>query len=207
MNMDQTGGYPHNVLAYDGTIEGWLKALDLRDQRTMGHSYRVTYLSVKLAVRLGLDEQMQRHIRRGALLHDIGKLGVPDSILNKIGTLSEQEMQIIRRHPTYGYQMMVHIPYLEIEREIVYAHHEHWDGSGYPRGLQGEEIPLAARIVAVADVWDDLNTNALGLLPEMICARLQREAGRRFDPHILAAFLDLLQEEHEQQIARAAGEA
>jgi putative nucleotidyltransferase with HDIG domain len=143
-------------LAYDTTLEGWGKALELRDKETQGHTLRVTEMTLKLARRLGVPEAELTHIRRGVLLHDIGKMGVPDQILKKSGPLTEEEWVEMRQHPKYAYDLLYPINYLRPALEIPYFHHERWDGSGYPRGLKGEEIPLSARIFAVVDVWDAL---------------------------------------------------
>ncbi|MDW8147689.1 MAG: PAS domain-containing protein [Roseiflexaceae bacterium] len=140
------------ILAYEATIRGWANALDLRDQETEGHSQRVTELTVRLARAAGLSDEQIAHVRRGALLHDIGKLGVPDTILRKPGPLTEEEWAIMRRHPEYAYIMLSPIEYLRPALDIPYCHHERWDGTGYPRGLKGEQIPLSARLFAVADV-------------------------------------------------------
>ncbi|MBC7347542.1 MAG: GAF domain-containing protein, partial [Clostridia bacterium] len=139
------------VLAYDSTIEGWARALDLRDKETEGHSQRVTEMTLRLARALGMKEEELAHVRRGALLHDIGKMGIPDSILLKPGPLDPEEWEIMRRHPQYAYEMLSPIAYLRPALDIPYCHHEKWDGTGYPRGLKSEQIPLAARIFAVVD--------------------------------------------------------
>jgi PAS domain S-box-containing protein/putative nucleotidyltransferase with HDIG domain len=147
-------------MAYDATIEGWSRAMDLRDKETEGHTQRVTTMTLALARQLGVPEDEQPHYRRGALLHDIGKMGVPDHILLKEGTLTDEEWVLMRQHPAHARQMLASIRYLEgAAQDIPYYHHEKWDGSGYPNGLQGEDIPLAARIFAVVDVWDALNSD------------------------------------------------
>jgi putative nucleotidyltransferase with HDIG domain len=140
------------TLAYDTTLEGWARALELRDKETEGHTQRVTEMTLRLATAMGVPEAELVHVRRGALLHDIGKMGIPDSILLKPGPLSESEWEIMRMHPVYAYEMLSPIGYLRSALDIPYCHHEKWDGSGYPRGLAGEQIPLHARIFAVADV-------------------------------------------------------
>ncbi len=146
------------VLAYDTTIEGWSRALDLRDKETEGHSKRVTEMVLTLARSLQVAEADLPHVRRGALLHDIGKMGVPDHILLKAGPLTEEEWVVMRMHPVYAYELLSPIAYLQQALDIPYCHHEKWDGSGYPRGLRGEQIPLAARIFALADVYDALSS-------------------------------------------------
>lgn len=185
------------ITAYDATILGWSLAMDLRDQETEGHTQRVTELTVKLARRMGISQQDLVHIRRGALLHDIGKLGVPDHILLKPEPLSQIEWAIMRQHPTYAYKMLLPIHYLRPALEIPYCHHEKWDGTGYPRGLKGENIPIAARIFTVADVWDALRTNRpyrKSWSVEETRLYIQNEAGRHFDPEIAAEFIKLLGE-------------
>jgi PAS domain S-box-containing protein len=184
--------------AYEATLVGWSKVLDLGDHETEGHSTRVADLTLELASRMGIDESAQLHIRRGALLHDIGKLGVPDKILQKNGSLTEEEWVIMRRHPAAAYDMLVPIAYLSPALEIPFSHHEKWDGSGYPLGLQGEEIPLAARIFAVVDVWDALRSDRpyRAAWPESkALAYIQEQAGKHFDPQVVDAFLTLVEEQ------------
>ncbi len=142
--------------AYEATIEGWSRALDLRDKETEGHTQRVTTVTMRLAAEMGVDEKELVHVRYGALLHDIGKMGVPDSILLKPGPLTDEEWVVMKKHPTFSYEMLSPIAYLRPALDIPYCHHEKWDGAGYPRGLKGEQIPLVARIFAVVDVWDAL---------------------------------------------------
>jgi putative two-component system response regulator len=180
--------------AYDTTLEGWARALDLRDNETEGHSRRVTEMTVHLARALGVFEAQITHIRRGALLHDIGKLGIPDAILHKPGPLTEEEWVIMRQHPLYAYRMLAPIPFLQPALDIPYAHHEKWDGSGYPQGLCGEEIPLAARIFAVVDVWDALTSDRPyrpAFTPAQACEYIQTNTGTHFDPQVVAVFLSL----------------
>jgi PAS domain S-box-containing protein/putative nucleotidyltransferase with HDIG domain len=181
--------------AYDATLQGWAKALELRDQETEGHSRRVTELTLRLAAAMGISDAELVHVRRGALLHDIGKLGVPDSILLKPGTLSEEERQVIQRHPDDAYRMLSSIPYLAPALDIPHFHHERWDGSGYPRGLQGEAIPLAARIFALVDVWDALSSDRPyrpAWPEEKIWAYVQAERGRMFDPQVVDMFVEMM---------------
>jgi putative nucleotidyltransferase with HDIG domain len=178
--------------AYDATIEGWSRALDLRDRETEGHTQRVTELTMRLARALGLPEDQLTHIRRGALLHDIGKMGIPDNILLKAGTLSETEWEIMRRHPAYAYEMLLPIAYLRPALDIPYCHHEKWDGTGYPRGLKGNQIPLAARLFAIADVWDALRSDRpyrLGWPIDKVRAHIASLAGTHFEPHLVELFL------------------
>lgn len=181
--------------AYDKTIEGWVLALDLRDRETEGHTQRVTNMVLKLAPEVGCSTEDLVHIRRGALLHDMGKMGIPDEILQKPGPLTAEEWMIMRRHPVYAYQMLSPIRYLDQALIIPYYHHERWDGSGYPHGLQGEEIPLFARLFAVVDVWDALSSDRpyrKRLPPHEVIEYIRQEAGRLFDPEIVKRFLRLV---------------
>ncbi|MDQ3704844.1 MAG: HD domain-containing protein [Chloroflexota bacterium] len=178
--------------AYDKTLEGWSRALDLRDKETEGHSRRVTEMTVRLAREMGVGEDELVHIQRGALLHDIGKVGIPDSILLKPGPLTEEEWTIMRMHPVHAYELLRPITFLEPALDIPYCHHEKWDGTGYPRGLRGDEIPLAARIFAVADVYDALRSNRpyRSARPrQMVVAYIIEQAGKHFDPNVVEAFL------------------
>ncbi|HND48778.1 MAG TPA: GAF domain-containing protein, partial [Anaerolineales bacterium] len=178
--------------AYDATIEGWSRALDLRDHETEGHTQRVTEMSLELANKMGMSEEEKADLRRGALLHDIGKMGVPDAILHKPGDLTESEWQIMRQHPSFAYQMLSPITYLKRAIEISYCHHERWDGSGYPHGLKGEEIPLAARVFAIVDVFDALTSNRpyrKAWTHEKAYQYIQSQAGKHFDPEIVKVFL------------------
>lgn len=180
-------------LAYDATIEGWSRALDLRDKETEGHTQRVTEMALKLADMMGMSETEKQHLWRGSLLHDIGKMGVPDSILLKPGPLSEAERQIMRQHPLYAYQMLSPINYLKPALDISYCHHEKWDGSGYPRGLKGEEIPLSARLFAIVDVFDALTSDRpyRSAWPyEDVYSYIQEQSGKHFDPQIVKIVLE-----------------
>ena len=182
------------ILAYDATLEGWVRALDLRDEETSGHTQRVTDLTVRLARALGVDEAEVVDIRRGALLHDIGKMGIPDHILRKPGPLDAEEQAIMRRHPLYAYELLSPITFLRNALQIPYCHHERWDGSGYPRGLKGEQIPLAARIFAVVDVWDALRSDRpyrAAWPADKARQYIREQAGTHFDPAVVQAFLDL----------------
>jgi len=183
--------------AYDKTIEGWVLALDLRDRETEGHTQRVTGMAVILARTLGFNEEEIIHIRRGALLHDMGKMGIPDEILQKPGPLSDEEWTTMRRHPQYAYQMLSNIKYLKDAIIIPYYHHERWDGSGYPHKLKENDIPLHARLFAVVDVWDALSSDRpyRKRIPHReVVDYLKKEAGRLFDPEIVRKFLLLLEE-------------
>lgn len=181
-------------LAYETTLEGWSRALDLRDNDTQGHTARVAGLTVLLGQALGMDAEAMLHLRRGALLHDIGKMGIPDAILLKPGPLTDQEWEVMRRHPVYAFELLSPISYLRPALDIPHLHHERWDGSGYPLGLKGEEIPLSARVFAVVDVWDAL-TSSRPYRAEVSVERareiLRDGAGKDFDPHIVEAFLKL----------------
>lgn len=183
------------ILAYDATIEGWSSALDLRDKETEGHSQRVTEMTIELARTMGLDESELTHLRRGALLHDIGKLGVPDHILLKPGKLTDNEWEIMRKHPGFAYEMLTPIAYLRPALDIPHAHHEKWDGTGYPRGLKGEDIPLEARLFAVVDVWDALTSDRpyrLAWTKEKALEFIQEQSGKHFEPKVVEAFLTMI---------------
>ena len=178
--------------AYQATLEGWVSALDMRDKETEGHTQRVTVLTQRLARAMGVDDAQMVHITRGALLHDIGKMAIPDSILLKPGALTEEERELIKQHPKYAYDMLKTIDFLRPAIDIPHYHHEKWDGSGYPDGLQGEEIPFPARIFPVIDVWDALTSNRpyrKGLPHEEVKARIKADAGSHFDPQVVEAFL------------------
>lgn len=177
--------------AYDKTLEDWSRALDLRDKETEGHSRRVTEMTMRLATAMGISGEELLHIQRGALLHDIGKVGIPDGILLKPGPLTDEEWETMRMHPVYAYELLEPISFLGPALDIPYAHHEKWDGTGYPRGLMGEQIPLSARIFALADVWDALRSNRpyRSARPrEMVYAYIKEQAGKHFDPTIVEAF-------------------
>jgi putative nucleotidyltransferase with HDIG domain len=180
------------MMAYDETIEGWSRAMDLRDQETEGHTQRVSAITLKLANDMGFNTDEMVHIRRGALLHDIGKMGVPDSILRKPGPLTEEEWEIMQKHPHFAYEMLAPIAYLRTALDIPYCHHEKWDGTGYPRGLAGEQIPLAARMFAVVDVWDALRSDRpyRKAWPEdKVRTHIREQSGKHFDPRVTDIFL------------------
>ncbi len=184
--------------AYDATLEGWVRALDLREHELEGHSLRVAEMTVRLARAMGVEPDALIHIHRGALLHDIGKIAIPDTILRKAGPLDDAEWAIMRRHPEYARSMIEPIAFLRPALEIPFCHHERWDGKGYPRGLKGEEIPRPARIFSVVDVWDALITTR----PYRACWEgprvaqyLQDNAGTHFDPEVVRCFLKLLDDE------------
>ncbi|NTV63024.1 MAG: response regulator [Oscillochloris sp.] len=181
--------------AYDATLTGWSRALELRDHETEGHSRRVTSMTLRLAIEMGIIGPELEQIRRGALLHDIGKMGIPDSILLKPGPLSDEEWTIMRRHPVIAYDLLSPVSFLHDALAIPWCHHEKWDGTGYPRGLRGEEIPLAARIFAIVDVWDALSNDRpyrLAWPPERVESHLRSLANTHFDPRIVGAFMNLI---------------
>lgn len=184
--------------AYDQTIQGWARALELRDDETFAHTLRVTHATVALADSLNVLANELIHVRRGALLHDIGKIGVPDRILLKDADLTDEEWRTIKRHPEYARQLLEPIDYLRPAIDIPYRHHEKWDGSGYPDGLSGEAIPLAARIFAVVDVWDALRSDRPyrdAWSEERVLDHLESEKGSHFQPEIVEAFLEFSREE------------
>ncbi len=186
------------TLAYDATIEGWSRALDLRDKETEGHTQRVTKLSVRLAQALGVSGADLTNVRRGALLHDIGKMGIPDAILLKPGPLDAEEWTIMRRHPEYAYQWLSPVSFLRPALEIPYSHHEKWDGTGYPRGLAGEQIPLAARLFAAVDIWDALRSDRpyrAAWPVEKVVDHIRSLSGTHLDPRIVEAFLRIAAED------------
>ncbi|MGQ9470351.1 MAG: GAF domain-containing protein [Candidatus Aminicenantales bacterium] len=181
--------------AYDATIEGWVRTLDLRDRETENHTLRVTEMTLEIARRIGLSAELLVHYRRGAILHDIGKIAVPDYILFKPGPLEEQEWAIIRQHPQLAFEILYPIKFLRPALDIPYCHHERWNGTGYPRGLKGEEIPLAARIFAVADVYDALTSDRPyrpAWSKEEAIKYIEENSGQLFDPKVVAIFLELI---------------
>ncbi len=177
--------------AYRHTIEGWARALELKDKETEGHSRRVVNMTLELAIALGIEGEELTNIEHGAILHDIGKMGVPDDILLKPGKLDDEEWKIMRRHPEMAYEWLSSIPYLKPALAIPYCHHERWDGQGYPQGLAGEEIPFAARLFAVVDVWDALISDRpyrRAWSEAEAKAYIQEQSGAQFDPQIVEAF-------------------
>jgi putative two-component system response regulator len=182
--------------AYEATIEGLSHALDLRDRETEGHSRRVTEVTIRLAQALNISDDEITHIRRGALLHDIGKIGIPDSILHKPDKLTEEEWVIMRRHPQFAHDMLSPIEYLRPALVIPYNHHEKWDGTGYPRGLKSEEIPMSARLFAIADVWDALTSNRPyrnAWTKEQARAYIHEQSGKHFDPAVVDLFFRVIE--------------
>jgi putative nucleotidyltransferase with HDIG domain len=181
-------------MAYDATIEGWSRALELRDQETEGHTLRVTDMTVRLAQELGVSSEELIHIRRGALLHDIGKMGVPDRILLKPDKLDSDEWELMKQHTVYAYEMLWPIEFLRLAIDIPYCHHEHWDGTGYPRQLMGDQIPLSARLFAVADVWDALTSDRPyreAWSETKALEYIKTNAGKHFDARVVELFLIL----------------
>jgi len=181
--------------AYDATIEGWSHALDLRDKETEGHSLRVTEMTLELARKFGFTDDQLRHLRWGALLHDIGKMGVPDNILLKPDKLTDEEWDSMKKHPSFAFEMLAPITYLKSSLDIPYCHHEKWDGTGYPRGLKGEVIPLAARLFAVVDVWDALRSNRpyrKAWTIEKTTEHIKSLSGTHFDPQVVEYFLEMI---------------
>lgn len=175
-------------------VKSWGYALELRDVETNDHSQRVTRMAIQLSQSIGLHQNELITMQRGALLHDIGKIGIPDRILLKAGPLTEAEWAIMRQHPVYAFQMLTQIPFLNSAIDVPYCHHERWDGTGYPRGLRGTNIPLSARIFAVVDVWDALSSNRPyrpAWPRKKICDYLHEQAGKLFDPEIVGLFLKL----------------
>jgi len=186
----------HILAAYEATIEGWSYALDLRDRETEGHSRRVTEWTVKLAQALDMSPDEIMNLRRGALLHDMGKIGIPDSILHKPAALTEEEWAVMRKHPQFVYDMLYSVEYLRPALDIPYCHHEKWDGTGYPRGLKGEGIPIAARLFAVVDVWDALTSDRPyrpAWSKAEALAYIHEQSGRHFDPQAVKLFFNVIE--------------
>ena len=182
------------VQAYDSTIEGWGHAPDLRDRETEGHSQRVAGISREIAMVMGMKSQELVNLTRGALLHDIGKMAIPDEILLKKGTFTNEEREMMHQHPHHAHEMLSTIDYLKPALDIPYCHHERWDGSGYPRGLRGEEIPMSARIFAVVDTWDALTSTRRyheAWSKKKACEHISSESGSHFDPAVVEVFLGM----------------
>ena len=182
------------ALAYDATIEGWSHALEMRDKETQWHTRRVTEMTVNLARTFGMSEADLAQVRWGALLHDIGKMGVPDEILHKPGPLTAEEWVVMKKHPTYAYEMLAPIHYLRLALDIPYCHHERWDGTGYPNGLKGTQIPLVARIFAVVDVWDSLTSDRpyrVAWTEKKAREHIRTSSGTHFDPQVVDAFMQI----------------
>ena len=180
------------ALAYDATIEGWSRALDLRDRETEGHSLRVTEMGVRLARAMGMSEEEVERVHLSGIIHDVGKIGIEDKILRKPAALTDDEYEIMKQHPRKGEHILAAVPLLKDMAGAGLMHHENWDGSGYPDGLKGEQIPLFARIVAVADTFDAITTNrpyqqAYSL--KFAVETITRLTGGRFDAKVVTAFL------------------
>ncbi|MCM2315788.1 MAG: HD domain-containing protein [Thermoanaerobaculia bacterium] len=187
----------HLARAYDETLAGWALALEMRDHETRGHSDRVERLTMQLAAEMGIPREQWDHVRRGTLLHDIGKMGVPDAILQKPGPLTDDEWAIMRTHPQKAREMLGSIDFLAPALDIPYCHHERWDGTGYPRGLAGDAIPLAARIFSVVDVYDALTSDRHyrpGWSRQQALDYIRQETGLQFDPRVVEAFFSLIGE-------------
>jgi len=183
------------IESYDSTLEGWSRALDLRSEEAKGHTDRVIELMDKVARAVGMQGEKLVEIRRGTLLHDIGKMGIPDSILNKPGQLTQDEWEIMRNHPTYAYEMLKDIHFLRPALTIPYCHHERWDGKGYPRGLKGEEIPVEARIFALVDVWDAITNDRVyrkAMSKSEAIQTIRCGIGTHFDPTLTEIFLEVV---------------
>ncbi len=193
-NKDLEAANAELQIAYEATLQGWVRALDLRDKETEGHTQRVTALTQELARKMGFEEKDLVHIKRGALLHDIGKMGIPDGILLKPSDLTPKERELMQQHPGLAYEMLSPIEFLEPAIDIPYCHHERWDGSGYPRNLRGEDIPFAARIFSVVDVWDALTSNRPYREPmdfAEVRQHIRERAGSHFDPQVVDVFLGM----------------
>jgi putative nucleotidyltransferase with HDIG domain len=191
--------------SYELTLEGWVKALEYRDRETEGHCRRVTSLSMQLADRLGLRSDEIAQIHNGALLHDIGKMAIPDSILFKPGPLDEAEWELMRKHPVYAKEMLESIPFLQSAISIPYCHHERWDGQGYPQGLKGEEIPLPSRIFTIVDHWEALSSDRpyrKAMPKEQVFVYIKENEGRVFDPHLAEIFLKMVVDSNMVQLQR-----
>jgi diguanylate cyclase (GGDEF)-like protein len=188
---------------YDSTIQSWMRLLDMRDKESEGHGERVTELTVRLAMKIGMNGEEILYARWGAMLHDVGKMGVPDPILQKPGALTEEEWSIMKRHPVIAYELISQIPFLRPALDIPYCHHEKWDGTGYPRGLKGNDIPLAARLFAVIDVYEALTSDRpyrQAWSQSKTLAYLKSQAGAHFDPRAVKAFLEVLNESAESTL-------
>jgi putative nucleotidyltransferase with HDIG domain len=201
--IKNSGNWPTVLLpAYDEsdpaclfTLAGWTRVLEHHDSETEEHSQRVSSMTVQLARALGVRESDLVHVRRGALLHDIGKMGVPEHILFKPGKLTDEEWAIMRQHPRHAYELLAHIPMLRQALDIPYYHHERWDGKGYPAGLRGGDIPLAARATAVIDVWDALNSDRpyrKAWPVEQVMTYIRAESGTHFDPQVVDVFFQII---------------
>lgn len=193
----------NQLQVYDDTVESWARALEMRDHETKGHAQRVVTLSVRMAELLGLSHEDCENIRRGALLHDIGKIAIPDNILFKQGKLSPEEWEIMKQHPVYAYNFISPVKVLSRLLDIPYCHHEHWDGSGYPRGLSGKDIPLSARIFTLVDVWDALTSDRCyrpAWSQECALDYIKEQSGQLFDPELVPIFVGMVLQDPIPQI-------
>jgi len=192
------------IKTHEQAIDGWSRAMDFRDMETANHTQRVADMTVELAEKMGFNKSQIKQARQGALLHDIGKMAVPDSILLKPGKLTEEEWAVMRKHPEYALEMLWPINFLRpATLDIPYCHHEHWDGSGYPRGIKGEEIPIAARVFSIIDVWDSLSFDRpyrKAWSQEKVIEHIREQSGKYFDPKVVDVFLRNLSE-GDQQVA------
>ena len=195
LHENQQASHRELVRAYNTTLESLARALDLREQQTDGHTLRITAMMIKLARASGLLEDELIHIRRGSLLHDIGKMGVPELILLKPSGLTREEWALMKMHPQYAYELLQPIVFLTPALDIPYCHHEKWDGTGYPRGLRGYEIPLAARLFAIVDVWAVLTSDRpyrLAWSEDETRSYIKAQAGKQFDPQVVEVFLKMI---------------
>lgn len=184
----------HLISVYDGRIKRWLQAMDNYDRGIIGHTFRVTAISLELGRILGLKKEQLLYIQYGTLLHDIGKLGIPDSIIQKPGKLTPEEFKVVQKHPLYAYEWLSSRNEFQPAKVIPLFHHERWDGTGYPRRLKGKEIPLLARVVAIVDVWDALTSDRpyrCAMSNKQAFRLIQSETGAHFDPDIVNAFMEL----------------
>lgn len=180
---------------FDDLLSAWGRSLQLRNDETAGHSDRVTNLTVEFAKFMNIPRKDLVHIYRGALLHDIGKIGIPDAILLKPGKLNDEEMAIMQKHPQYAYDLLYPTEFLRLALDIPYSHHEKWDGSGYPQGLKGEAIPLSARLFAIVDVFDALTSDRpyrMAWTKEQTLDYIKEKSGTHFDPKVVDAFLEYM---------------
>lgn len=194
------------VDAYDATVVSWSRLLDLKDKETEGHSERVTTMMLKMALQIGMNPEEQLYVRWGSLLHDVGKMGVPDHILHKPAALTPEEWEVMKSHTTIAYELLSPVSFLRPAIDIPYAHHEKWDGTGYPRGLSGDDIPVAARLFAIADVYDALTNDRpyrAAWTHEKTVAHILSQSGSHFDPRAVKVFQSVLKDE-ERMRRRAA---
>jgi HD-GYP domain-containing protein (c-di-GMP phosphodiesterase class II) len=189
------------TIASEAIIDSFVHALDLREREAEGHTARVAELTVRLAKTFNLMEAQLNDIKRGALLHDIGKMGIPDYVLQKPSALDDEEWALVRKHPQIAYDLLSPVAYLHGALDIPYYHHEKWNGTGYPQGLSGEQIPLGARIFAIVDVWDALTSDRpyrnAWTKPEAL-EHIHSQSGVHFDPLVVERFLELQKQENQE---------